>query len=141
MKIPSIKTMTTNIKDATAYMPHLLCVSVKHRRGSVWNLLCRSCVCIHALIHGLTHKSSYVCTLCVRECLEYTYSLGTEFFCHEEQDLTATPAEKQIERIERRETLTLHDQKHFSQSCTMAPHVLYLHTRLLSKKVKRYIYP
>lgn len=33
--------------------------------------------------------------------LEYTHILGTEFFYQEDRDLTATPAEQQIDRVRR----------------------------------------
>lgn len=52
---------------------------------------------MHSFMHEVMHK--YTLGLCVH--LQYTYSLGKEFFYHEEQDLTATPVGKQIESEKR----------------------------------------
>lgn len=61
---------------------------------------------MHALMCEVLHRRvrvrvSGLAFVCMYP--EHTYSQCTEFFFHEEQDLTATPAEKQIERVRREE--------------------------------------
>ena len=87
MKVPSNTATATNIKAATAYKPHLLCVSAETQKKHCVSGYFVGVVC--ALMHGLIHRKG----MCWYTC--YTHSLGTEFFYHAEQDLTATPADRQ----------------------------------------------
>ncbi len=75
-------------------MPHLLCVSVETEKTVSLSILYELCVCMLAFMHELIHRHA-----CVGWAHAHTHSLGTEFFCQEELDLTAKPAGKQTQRM------------------------------------------
>lgn len=91
MKIPSNATKNTKIKAPTAYMPHLLCLSVKTNRMTVY-FVGVICARMQEGTHELIYKNAYPGTHSRVYCV-YTHSLDTEFLFHDVQDLTATPAE------------------------------------------------